>query len=65
MRIIIESENENDIEKAKKIFCDRIPSNILVNYDRTPHVDCLSKYEMLIEKSPHRSVYERSFKKFV
>lgn len=65
MRIIIESENENDLQKAKKIFCDRIPSNILIDYDRTPHMDCLSKYEMLIQKSQYRSIYEYSFKKFV
>ncbi|KAG9435973.1 FAD synthase [Apis mellifera carnica] len=65
VRIIIESENENDLQKAKKIFCDRIPSNILIDYDRTPHMDCLSKYEMLIQKSQHRSIYEYSFKKFV
>ncbi|XP_033206412.2 FAD synthase [Bombus vancouverensis nearcticus] len=64
-RVTIESENEKDTETAKTMFCNRIPRNVLVHYDRTPHVDCLSKYEAWIQKSQRRSFYERSFKKFV
>ncbi|CAL7941569.1 unnamed protein product [Xylocopa violacea] len=65
VRVTIESGNEKDTETARKMFCDRIPTNVLVHYDHTPHIDCLSKYEMMVEKSQHRSVYEYSFKKFV
>lgn len=64
-RVTIESEDEKETEKGKEMFCDRIPRNVVINYDRTPHVDCLSKYERLIGKSHHGSIYERSFKKFV
>ncbi|XP_017760380.1 PREDICTED: FAD synthase-like [Eufriesea mexicana] len=64
-RVTIESEDEKETEKAKEMFCDRIPTNVLIHYDRTPHVDCLSKYERLIGKFQHGSVYEGSFKKFV
>lgn len=65
MRVTIESENEKDTEAAKTMFCNRIPRDVLVHYDRTPHVDCSSKYDALIQKSQRRSIYERSFKKFV
>lgn len=64
-RVTIESENEKNIELAKKMFCDRVPSNAIVPYDRTPHVACLAKYEMFVENSERRSVYEGCFKKFV
>ncbi|XP_017879987.1 FAD synthase-like [Ceratina calcarata] len=64
-RVTIESENEKNIELAKKLFCDRIPSNTIVPYDRTPHVACIAKYESFIENSERRSVYEGCFKKFV
>ncbi|XP_076757965.1 FAD synthase [Xylocopa sonorina] len=65
VRVIIESENKEDTETARKMFCDRIPTDILVNYDHSPHVNCLPKYEMMLEKYQRRSVYENSFEQFV
>ncbi|CAK9798594.1 FAD synthase [Anthophora quadrimaculata] len=64
-RVTIESENERDMATAKRMFCERIPKNILVDYDCMPYVDCLRKYETLIKRSERRSVYESCFKKFV
>ncbi|XP_076648654.1 FAD synthase [Halictus rubicundus] len=64
-RITIESENEEDTEAAKRMFCSRVPSGVLVNYDRTPHVDALSKYEQLLENSERRSIYQKSFEIFL
>lgn len=65
VRVTIESENEKDTEAAKTMFCNRLPRDVLVRYDRTPHIDYSSKYDALIQKSQRRSVYERAFKKFV
>ncbi|KOC62597.1 FAD synthase [Habropoda laboriosa] len=64
-RVTIESENEKDTATAKRMFCERIPKNVLVDYDCRPYVDCLRKYETLIKTSERRSVYESCFKKFV
>ncbi|CAK9828810.1 FAD synthase [Anthophora retusa] len=64
-RVTIESENERDMATAKRVFCERIPKNVLVDYDCMPYVDCLRKYETLIKRSERRSVYESCFKKFV
>nr|XP_033342694.1 FAD synthase-like isoform X1 [Megalopta genalis]XP_033342695.1 FAD synthase-like isoform X1 [Megalopta genalis] len=59
-RITVESNNEEDTEAARRTFCSRIPSSMLVHYDRTPHVDSVRKYESLLEKSERRSIYEKS-----
>ncbi|XP_076291523.1 FAD synthase isoform X2 [Lasioglossum baleicum] len=64
-RITIESENEEDTETAKTMFCSQVPSGVLVDYDRTPHVDPLSKYEQLLENSESRSIYQKSFEIFL
>ncbi|XP_003699353.1 FAD synthase [Megachile rotundata] len=64
VRITIESGNKKDTENARKMFCDRLPSNALVSYDSTPHVDCLKKFEKLLKESP-RPLYENTLKKFV
>ncbi|XP_034175672.2 FAD synthase [Osmia lignaria lignaria] len=65
VRVTMESESEEDVETAKKMFCDLVPANVLVHYDCAPHVDCLAKYENLLGGSHRRSVYESSLKKFV
>ncbi|XP_043265070.1 FAD synthase-like isoform X1 [Colletes gigas] len=64
-RVTIESENEKDVEVAKKMFCERVPSDVLVNYDRAPHTDCLAKYEKLLQQPRTRAIYKSSFEKFV
>ncbi|XP_015438868.1 PREDICTED: FAD synthase-like [Dufourea novaeangliae] len=64
-RITIESKNEEDTKVARKMLCSRIPSDVLVQYDCEPHVDCLMKYEKLLQRSERRSIYEKSFEKFV
>ncbi|XP_053982062.1 FAD synthase-like [Hylaeus volcanicus] len=64
-RVTIESENEEDTETARRMFCERISTDALVEYDRTPHVDCLAKYEKLLRQPQRRSIHESSFEKFV
>ncbi|XP_078046160.1 FAD synthase [Augochlora pura] len=59
-RITIESNNEEDTEAARRILCSQIPNDLLVHYDRTPHVDTVRKYENLLEKSERRAIYEKS-----
>ncbi|XP_076167164.1 FAD synthase [Ptiloglossa arizonensis] len=64
-RITIESENEEDTEAARRIFCERIPTTALVQYDRAPQVDCLVKYEKLLGQPDIRSIYKSTIEKFV
>ena len=34
VRITIESDKKEDTEMAKKMFCERVPSNVIVDYDK-------------------------------
>lgn len=34
VRITIESDEKEDTETAKKMFCERVPSNVIVDYDK-------------------------------
>ncbi|XP_076244283.1 FAD synthase [Calliopsis andreniformis] len=64
-RVTIESENREDTETARRMFCEQISSDVLVHYDRVPHIDCVAKYEKLIRQSQRRSIYQCTFEKFV
>ncbi|XP_011347854.2 FAD synthase isoform X1 [Ooceraea biroi] len=58
--ITIESDNESDTGKAKRRFRELSPADIFVSYDRTPHVDCVTKYNDFLRNRARRSVYERT-----
>ncbi|XP_032678874.1 FAD synthase-like isoform X2 [Odontomachus brunneus] len=59
--VTIESDNEIDTESAKRRFCELNPAHILVKFDRTPHVNCITKYSNFLQSCPHRrSFYEQS-----
>nr|XP_031835721.1 FAD synthase-like isoform X1 [Nomia melanderi]XP_031835722.1 FAD synthase-like isoform X2 [Nomia melanderi] len=64
-RVTIESEDERDTEAARKMFCSQISSAVLVRYDRTPHIDSLSKYEKLLDTLKRPSIYEKPFEIFL
>ncbi|XP_011879198.1 PREDICTED: FAD synthase-like [Vollenhovia emeryi] len=61
--VTIESDNENDTKRAKQRFCELNPANIFVNFDRTPHIDCITKYNNFLQDCAHRSIYEQSLEK--
>lgn len=61
--VTIESDNEIDIKKAKQRFYELNPANIFVNFDRTPHIDCIAKYNNFLENYSHGSIYEQTLKK--
>lgn len=65
VRVTIESGSQEDTDTARKMLCDRLPENVVVSYDNTPHVDSLAKYEKLLKESNRRSLYENVLKKFV
>jgi len=58
--VTIESDNKNDTEKAKQRFYELNPADIFVNFDRTPHIDCIAKYNNFLQNCSHRSIYEQS-----
>ncbi|XP_020295735.1 FAD synthase-like isoform X2 [Pseudomyrmex gracilis] len=63
--VTIESDNESDTKKAKQRFQELNPANIFVDFDRTPHIDSLIKYNNFLQKNSSRSsLYERSLEKF-
>ncbi|XP_014481204.1 PREDICTED: FAD synthase-like isoform X2 [Dinoponera quadriceps] len=58
--VTIESDNESDTGSAKRRFCELNPADIFVKFDRTPHVDCVMKYDNFLQSCPHRrSIYEQ------
>lgn len=61
--VTIESDNESDTKKAKQRFCELSPANIFVNFDRMPHIDCVTKYNKFLQSCLQPSIYEQSFEK--
>ncbi|XP_012235907.1 FAD synthase-like isoform X2 [Linepithema humile] len=61
--VTIESDNENNTERAKRRFYELNPVNIFVNFDRTPHVDCVTKYNKFLQNCSRRSTYEQTLEK--
>ncbi|XP_039304115.1 FAD synthase isoform X2 [Solenopsis invicta] len=61
--VTIESDNKNDTERAKQRFYELNPANIFVNFDRTPHMDCIIKYNNFLQNFSHRTIYEQSLEK--
>lgn len=61
--VTIESDNENDTKKAKQRFYELNPANIFVNFDRTPHIECIIKYNNFLQNCLRRSIYEQSVEK--
>lgn len=61
--VTIESDNEKDTKRAKQRFYELNPTNIFVNFDRAPHIDCITKYNRFLQDCSHRSTYERSLEK--
>lgn len=62
--VTIESDNESDTKKAKRRFQELNPANIFVNFDRTPHIDSLIKYNNFLQKNrSHSSLYEQTLEK--
>ncbi|EFN82881.1 FAD synthetase [Harpegnathos saltator] len=58
--VTIESDNKGDTENAKQRFYELNPVDIFVKFDRTPHVDCITKYNNFLQSCPHRrSIYEQ------
>ncbi|CAL1688628.1 unnamed protein product [Lasius platythorax] len=61
--VTIESDNKSDIKKAKQRFCNLSSTNIFVNFDRMPHIDCITKYNEFLQSCLRRSIYEQSLEK--
>lgn len=61
--VTIESDNENNTKRAKRRFYELNPANIFVNFDRTPHVDCVTKYNKFLQNCSRRSTYEQTLEK--
>ncbi|XP_077275442.1 FAD synthase isoform X1 [Temnothorax americanus] len=61
--VTIESDNENDTKRAKQRFYELNPADIFVNFDRTPHIDCITKYNNFLQNCSHRPIYEQSLEK--
>lgn len=61
--VTIESDNESDTQKAKERFYKLNPTDIFVNFDRTPHMDCIIKYNKFLQSCLRRSIYEQSLEK--
>lgn len=61
--VTMESDNENNTERAKQRFYELNPANIFVNFDRTPHIDCVTKYNKFFENCSYRSTYEQTLEK--
>jgi len=61
--VTIESDNKNDIKRAKQRFYELNPTNIFVNFDRMPHIDCIIKYNNFLQNCSHQSIYVQSLEK--
>ncbi|GAB1864348.1 FAD synthetase [Camponotus japonicus] len=61
--VTIESDNESDVQKAKQRFYKLNPADIFVDFDRTPHIDCITKYNKFLQSCLRPSIYEQSLEK--
>ncbi|KAL6440882.1 hypothetical protein ACFW04_003359 [Cataglyphis niger] len=61
--VTIESDNKSDTQKAKERFYKLNPTDIFVNFDRTPHIDCITKYNKFLQSCSRRSIYEQALEK--
>ncbi|KAL6254951.1 hypothetical protein P5V15_014293 [Pogonomyrmex californicus] len=61
--VTIESNNESDTKRAKQRFYELNPANIFINFDRTPHINCVAKYNNFLQTCSHRSIFEQSLEK--
>lgn len=58
--VTIESDNANDTENATQRFRELNPADIFVKFDRTPHIDCVTKYNNFLHSCSHRRlIYEQ------
>ncbi|KAL0111642.1 hypothetical protein PUN28_013079 [Cardiocondyla obscurior] len=61
--VTVESDNNDDVKKAKQRFYELNPTNIFVNFDRTPQIDCIKKYNNFLQNCSNPSIYEQSLEK--
>ncbi|XP_066595657.1 FAD synthase-like isoform X2 [Prorops nasuta] len=64
-RVTIESDSVEETEKAKQRFCNLLPDDVIVNYDRSPQQNSYEKYKRLCEKYIKENIYQETLENFI
>lgn len=60
-RVTIESDNEDTTSKAKARFISLVPPDVLVDYDKSPEINALDKFNNLLQVSEYSDKYSSTY----